>query len=154
MKFLEYDGKTELELIPKQYYMMKLFDNIMKNGDLNCALAYRFHSIDVSVLEKAINHIIEDNDIFRMQLIPYGDTYHQRCLESYHYTLTELEPEGETEQERFQYAYDKVISDVSKIIPTGDKPLWECYLYRIADDDHFFVINIHHITIYSILNII
>lgn len=144
MRYLEYEGNEKLELPFQEEYLL-LTEERLKSGDLNCAMGFRLHVfVDEKVLEKTINKIIELNDAFRMQIIYENGKYYQRCAEKYKFKLNVIKTEGTTVEERYNNAYEDAKNKIEKLIPISDEVLWQCYFYKIANDDYLLVFNLHH----------
>ncbi|MCR4639226.1 condensation domain-containing protein [Ruminococcus sp.] len=134
-----------IPLIPNQelYVRYSIFEK--DNGYCNMAAGMRiFGDVDIELLNKSIELLIERHDIFRVMIAERNGVYYQRILKEYPYKIEAVDAVGDTKEERFADAYKKAYKFNEEHIDIFKTVLWRMKLYRIDNDEYLFFINMQH----------
>ncbi len=95
-------------------------------------------ALDVGALEAAINNLLKRQSILRAVCRFEGENLRQYIQPYEHRPLDTQNAKSKTEAERLIHI------EAGKPFDLAEGPLFRTRLFRIADDEHFFIITLHH----------
>ncbi len=134
-----------IPLLPNQ----ELYVNHSKlegdGGYCNMAAGMRiFGEVDIDLLNKSIQLLIDRHDMFRFIIEERNGVYYQRVLDEFPYQIEVIDAAGGTKEERYADAYKKAYDFNDKHIDIFNTVMWRMKLYRIDSDEYLFFINMQH----------
>lgn len=103
-------------------------------------------------LEAAIQKLFCRHDAFRMVFHIKDDAFYYSILKKVDFKLEVLDTIGDTDDERYSYAKQKIDEDARDNIDVIDKLCVRFRCWRINDTDHIVYVNAHHV-IYDVVSL-
>ena len=150
-KFLKDEsGNEEFPLSFMQEYMIKQsemgFEKTGKReGYTNAGNAVRISmKLDIDRFEKSIGRFINENEMLRSIAVKRNGEYTQKIIENYDYKLKLIMSEGNTKDERYNFAVDIAAKEVQVPFDYFNDISFNPLLIKIDEDDYIFVIIADH----------
>jgi len=135
--------KIPLSFSQRRLWFLSQFEN--HGAAYNVTASYRFKGlVDVQLLEKALNIIIQKHESFRISFVLEEDEPHLIISESKAYSLQQIDLEsiaGDQKETELQ-AKLKEQSEIAILI--SDTPLWRALVFRLSSSELVLQIVMHH----------
>ena len=134
--------KGELTFAQKRMWFFNKFDP--DSVAYNIPIALLIHgSIDEEVLEKSLNDVIKRHEIMRTTFHDEEGKAYQQVHSEFKYKLVTKEFKRENSiNETLKEIFD---SEFNTVFNIEELPLFKAGLFKAADDEYIFILNIHHI---------
>ncbi len=111
-----------------------------RDGKMNIGLGMRlFGEFDYQRAEKAVQKIFDYNEALRVVCVEEENEYVQRVLDDYIFKLNVIE--ATDYESAVKETYDRIKEPMDFV----NDVMMKVYLYRISDEEHLIVFNIHHL---------
>nr|WP_169796682.1 condensation domain-containing protein [Chondromyces crocatus] len=97
--------------------------------------------IDVATLERALEHVVEQNDALRLALVQQDAAPVQRIVDRVPVTLERRDLSGGEDAE--ERAHEWLQHELERPAPGGEGPLFQFELVRVAEDRHYWLTRVH-----------
>lgn len=143
--YVDENNISEFPILPGETSFIVLGENADDKGLVNIGMGVRvFGSLEPELIEKAFQYIIDYNDIMRNIIInDNGRRYHKFLLD-YKYKLDYEEYTSGTTEENFKAVYKDAYKITQTHIDIYDNILWKFKMYKVADDEYFLYLVMHH----------
>ena len=118
-------------LLTEQYYSNTNINNI-------CGTAILKTKVDFTILEKALNLLVQNNDSLRIKLVKKDNSYKQTLCDYEYFPINIIELNSQDELRDLQN------STVKKLFNLEDN-LYELKMFKFPEGNGGFIVNIHHI---------
>jgi amino acid adenylation domain-containing protein len=99
----------------------------------------------VQALRTALAGVVARHDALRTAIVEREDGPVQVVSDQVPVELPIMDVPGESGAERERRAQELLDAEIVAPLDLAKVPLWRAYLLRLAPDDHFLVLNVHHI---------
>lgn len=128
-----------------QWFLLRT--DLGEERDASVIFTYGFRlkgQLDYARLERAVQRLVDENEIFRLTCVEKDGKYYQRVFEKGIFKLVVDEAEGNTEEERYKNAEDKAWAIARTPMNIFEEGMFEVSLKKISDEDHILVVTLHH----------
>ena len=134
--------------LPLSYAQQRLWflDQLEPNSAAyNLPIAFRLTGLDVTALEKSLNEIVRRHDILRTIFPAQDGRPVQVIVPALPLTMPVVDLRALPEASREAEVQQRATAESRQSFDLAQGPLWSVKLLRLADEEHVFLLNMHHI---------
>ncbi len=102
-------------------------------------------ALDIDALRSALAGVVARHEALRTTVAESEEGPAQIVAADVPVELPVVPVEGDTVEQRLARAREQIQTDVRVAFDLSKGPLWRAALYRLADDDHLLLFNVHHV---------